>query len=241
MTWLTWRLHRTEAVIGIVLFAALIGIMVLASRSIDAPYNAAREGNCFDVDNSQGLECNEWLSDYAQRVSRWSNLSTLLHGVPLAAAALLAIPTLQEFDRGTHRLAWTQSISRRRWSLSRIGFVAGTATLVAAVWAVAASDWRSSVMRGEEHTFGQNAFELSPMVLFGYGLFAAALGLAAAVVLRRLIPTLALLAVGFIGTRIVTTFVVRGQYRPSIRRLPPSPMPARSPRSRIDGSSTSPG
>ena len=42
--------------------------------------------------------------------------------------------------------------------------------------------------------------------LTAVALFAAALGLATAVVIRRLIPTLVVLAVGFIGTRIVTTF-----------------------------------
>jgi hypothetical protein len=220
MTWLTWRLHRTEAAIGIPLFVALIAIMVLASGSVDAAYAAARDGNCFD--DGQDPLCSELLSDYYQRTSRWGNLTTLLHGVPLAAAALLAIPTLHELEGGTNRLAWTQSISRRRWSRFRIGFAAGIAILVAAVWAVAASDWRASVLRGEERSFAQNAFELSPAVLFGYGLFAVALGLAAAVVVRRLIPTLALLAVGFIGTRIVTTFVLRERYRAPIEETIPA-------------------
>lgn len=214
MTWLTWRLHRTEAAIGVLLFAGLIVIMLLATRSVDAAYNAARDGGCFD--NGQGTLCNERLIDYFNRSSRWNNLTVLLHGVPLAVAALLTIPTLQELGRGTHRLAWTQSISRRRWSLSRIGFAAGVATLVAAVWAATATDWRSSILRGEERSFGRNAFELSPTVLLGYALFAVALALAAAVVIRRLVPVLALIAVGFIGARVVTSFVLRPRYRPPI-------------------------
>ncbi len=220
MTWLTWRLHRTEAAIGIPLFAALIGIMVLASGSVDSAYAAARDRNCFA--NGQDPLCSELLADYYLSASRWGNLTTLLHGVPLAAAALLAIPTLHELEGGTNRLAWTQSISRRRWSVFRIGFAAGITILVAVVWAVAASDWRSSLLRDEERSFAQDAFELSPPVLFGYGLFAAALGLTAAVVVRRLIPTLALLAVGFVGTRIVTTFVLRERYRAPLEETIPA-------------------
>jgi len=220
MTWLTWRLHRTEAAIGIPLFVGLIVIMLLAIQSVDSAYNAALNAGCFG--DSQDLLCGERTVDYYNRASRWSTLTTLLHGVPLAVAALLAIPTLQELERGTHRLAWTQSISRRRWSLSRLGFAAGIATLVAVVWAAAATVWRSSFSRGEEDTFAQNAFELSPAVLLGYALFAVALALAAAVVVRRLIPVLALLAVGFIGARIVTTFVLRPRFRTPIAETVPA-------------------
>lgn len=220
MTWLTWRLHRTEAAIGIPLFTAVIVIMFLATRSIDAAYNAAQDGGCFN--GGQGLLCDQRLAAYFDRATAWRNLSTLLHGVPPAVAALLAIPTLQELERGTHRLAWTQSISRRRWSLVRLGFAVGVAALMAAVWAVTASDWRASVLRGEGGSFGQHAFELAPTVLFGYGLFAAALGLAAAVVVRRLIPVLALLAVGFVGTRVFTTFVLRERYRRPIEETIPA-------------------
>ena len=211
MIWLTWRLHRMEAAIGIALFAALIAVMLLATRSVDSAHDAARAGGCFG--DGQDLLCGERLNTYFARVSRWSNLTELLHGVPLVIAALLAIPTLQELERGTHRLAWTQSISRRSWSLARLGFAAGIATLVAAVWIATAMGWRSSLFRGEEPTFSRNAFDLSPAALIGYTLFAVALALAAAVVVRRLVPVLALTAVGFIGARILTAFYARSRYR----------------------------
>ena len=220
MTWLTWRLHRTEAAIGVLLFAALIAIMLLATRSVDSAYHAARDGGCFG--NDGGILCNERLATYFDRSSRWSNLTTLLHGVPLAVAVLLAIPTLQELERGTHRLTWTQSISRRRWSLARFGFAAGVASLVAAVWAVTATDWRASIVREGARSFGRNAFELSPAVLLGYGLFAVALALAATVVVRRLVPVLALTAVGFVGARTFTTFVLRPRYRRPIEETVPA-------------------
>lgn len=220
MTWLTWRLHRAEALIGIPLFAALLAIMVRAGDGIDRAYTAALDLNCFD--NGQDPLCSERLNTYYLKISNWSNLTTLLHGVPIAAAALVAIPTLQELERGTYRLAWTQSISRRRWSLVRIGFAVGIAALFAAVWSIAASDWRASLLRGENHTFARDAFELSPPVLLGYSLFAVALGLTGAVVIRRLIPTLALLAVGFTGARIVTTFVLRERFRPPIKETIPA-------------------
>jgi len=210
MTWLTWRLHRTEAAIGIALFVTLIVIMLSATRSVDSAYNAAQNGGCF---GGGGTLCEEHLTRYFDRLSNWNQLTALLHGVPIVLAALLAIPTLQELERGSHRLAWTQSISRRRWILTRLGFAAAVAVIVAAAWAVIARDWRSSIFRGEAGTFGRDAFELSPTVQLGYALFAVALGLAAGVVVRRVIPTLAVLAVGFVAARVFTTFVLRERYR----------------------------
>lgn len=214
MTWLTWRLHRTEAAIGVLLFAGLIAIMLVATQRVNSAYDTAQDGGCFGT--SQDDLCPQHLTDFFGLSSRWHNLTTLLHGVPLAAAGLLMIPTLQELERGTHRLSWIQSITRRRWSLSRIGFVAGFALLVAVIWAVTAREWRSSILRVAEPSFNRDSFDLSPVVLIGYSLFAVALALAAAVVVRRLVPALALTAVGFIGTRILITFVVRPRYRPAI-------------------------
>lgn len=211
MIWLTWRLHRTEAAIGGALFAALIAIMYMATKRVDTAYNAAKDSGCFDgVDTSI---CNDRVNHYFSILLNWDRLSTLLHGVPIVLAALVMIPTLHELERGTHRLAWTQSITRRRWAASRLGFAAGIALAVAIVWAGAATIWSKSILRGDEHTFGQNWFELRPAVLIGYSLFAVALALSAAVLVRRLVPALAILTVGFIGVRIFTTFELRPHYR----------------------------
>ncbi len=214
MTWLTWRLHRTEAAIGILLFTGLILTMVFGMRSVDTAYDAARDGGCFG--SSQSPLCGEKLDNYFNRASTWDTLTALLHGIPIAIAALVAIPTLHELERGTHRLAWTQSVSRRRWSLSRIGFALGIATLVAVIWAFWAERWREDVLRIDGTSFGLNAFPLFPAVLIGYILFAVALVLAAAVVVRRLVPALSLLAVGFAGMRIFTSLVLRERYRSPI-------------------------
>lgn len=220
MTWLTWRLHRTEAAIGIALFAALTVIMLLGIRSVDSAYDAVSNGGCFG--GSGGTLCEEQLTRYFDRLSNWNQLTAFLHGVPIVLAALLAIPTLQELERGSHRLAWTQSISRRRWTLTRLGFAVGVAVIVAAAWAVIARDWQSTIFRGEVDTFGRDAFELSPTVQFGYALFAVALGLAAGVVVRRVIPTLAVLAVGFVAARVFTTFVLRERYRNPVEETVPA-------------------
>jgi hypothetical protein len=213
MTWLTWRLHRNEAVIGRLLFAGLIAVMFTGMQNVDSAYDAAREGGCFG--DNQGPLCSERLAEYFSRSASWDNMSILLHGIPIAVATLLAIPTLHELERGTHRLAWTQSISRGHWVRTRIGFLTGVAVLVAIIWTVVAAQWRESVLRVDARGWGQNSFELSPPVLIGYGLFAVALVLAAGAIVR-LVPAIGLLIVGFVSVRLVATFVLREHYRDPI-------------------------
>jgi hypothetical protein len=211
MSWLNWRLHRTEAAIGVLLFAGLLAIMFYGMGSVESARDSATEAGCFG--SSEDPLCTEQLSNYFDRLTSWDRLTAPLHGIPVAIAILLLIPTLHELERGTHRLAWTQSLSRGRWALSRIGFAAGVAAVVAIVWAVIAAEWRDAVIQIDMPSFSQNAFGLAPAVLIGYSLFAVALGFCLAVVIRRLVPVLALLVVGFIGIRVFTALYLRERYR----------------------------
>lgn len=224
MTWLNWRLHRTEAAIGSALFAGLLSLMLAGVRSITAAYDAARNGGCFGDTNlaSAPQACQPLLDAYWMRINIWSPLTMLLFGVPIALAALLAIPTLQELERGTFRLAWTQSITRTAWAVNRGLFVIGVALLVTTIWAPAARWWYDTFHRDvpghELNRFAQPYFDFSPPVLVAYSLFALALALALAVVLRRLASVLALTAVGFAATRYVVFDRLRPRFRSPVEQ-----------------------
>ena len=131
---------------------------------------------------------------------------------------LLAIPTLQELERGTHRSgldpehlpAALVAVPHRLcapalppWSRSSGQCGVGVAGLHLAGRGSAPSAGTPSICRRRCCSATASSRSRS--------------ALAAAVVVRRLVPTLALLAVGFIGTRIVTTFVLRERYRDADR------------------------
>ncbi|HEY8447185.1 MAG TPA: hypothetical protein VIL01_08765 [Thermomicrobiales bacterium] len=224
MTWLSWRLHRTEAAIGSALFAGLILLMAVGIRSITAAFEAAKNVGCFDsgeIASSQA--CQPLLSTYWLRISRWDNLTAFLHAVPLALAVLLLIPTLQDLERGTVRLAWTQSITRGKWAIHRGLFLIAIAVFVTAIWAPVALWWYDSLHQdgSDQPTprFAQWYFDFSPPVLLGYSLFALALALALTVALRRLVPVLALTGVGFVATRFFVANQLRPRFRTPVERI----------------------
>jgi hypothetical protein len=119
-------------------------------------------------------------------------------GAPLVA---------REFEAGTHRLVWAQSISRVRWLTVKLA-VAGTATVAATVllsalvtWWAAPLDHAAAAVYG---TFDQR--DIAPI---GYALFALALGVTAGLVLRRTLPAMALTLAGLLTVRIVVTGWIR--------------------------------
>ena len=82
-----------------------VGVGVRSGRDRRMPRQRAgrewRLGQAIDAFNSQFDSLNSLIA--------WMTL------VPGLIGVLLAAPFVLEFEQGTHRLAWTQSVSRRRW------------------------------------------------------------------------------------------------------------------------------
>ena len=72
--------------------------------------------------------------------SRWISLVPLLTGM-FWGGPLIA----REVEQGTHRLAWTQSVSRSRWLVTKLGIFALGAAVVAAVLTQVMTWWLAPV------------------------------------------------------------------------------------------------
>ena len=62
------------------------------------------------------------IPERLQRHALYPTVVTLIGFVPLIIGALLASPVILDFEQRTYRLAWTQSITRRRWLVTKLGF-----------------------------------------------------------------------------------------------------------------------
>ena len=108
----------------------------------------------------------------------------LFWGAPLLAT---------EFEDGTHSLAWTQGVTRRRW-LSR---TVAWALLAAAAWggalAALVSWWRvpANALAFPGVRFDPGIFDIQGIVPVAYSVFAVALGIAAGAAFRRVLPAMA--------------------------------------------------
>ena len=76
-----------------------------------------------------------------------------------------------ELENGTYRLAWTQSITRRRWIVTRLGPAIGAALVAAIAVTVLVTWWRTPIvdLRGRMES---GVFDFEGTVTVGYVLFA---------------------------------------------------------------------
>ena len=146
----------------------------------------------------------------------------LLLVLPMLAGMFWGAPLVaREVEHGTHRLVWTQGVSRLRWAATKIGVVTIAALVITAIYAGMLTWWITPVIETSEQGFSYIFFDLQGMVVFGYVLFALALGVFAGAVTGRLLPAMATIIVGFIGMRLVVMLAARDRYMATeTRRLP---------------------
>jgi ABC-type transport system involved in multi-copper enzyme maturation permease subunit len=126
----------------------------------------------------------------------------VLWGAPLVAG---------ERESGTTDLIWTQSVTRRRWMLTNIGWALAVAVLWGVLLTILVSWWRIP----ENALFDRlspGAFGIQGIVPIAYSAFAMALGIAAGVLLQRVVPAVVTALGGFIALRALIALFVRQHF-----------------------------
>jgi hypothetical protein len=130
--------------------------------------------------------------------------------VPLLVGLFWGAPVVaREIEHDTHRLLWTQGISRRRWALAKAGLLGGAVTAFAVVYGLGAAWWYEPLGRVDvrQSRFTQVFFDLQGVTPGGYPLFAVALGVFAGTVAPRVLPSMALTLAGFVGARVAVALL----------------------------------
>jgi hypothetical protein len=135
--------------------------------------------------------------------------------IPLLFGLFWGAPLLgKEFEDGTHGLAWTQGVTRRRW-LSR---TVAWALLAAAVWGGALTAlvtwWRgpANALAFPGVRLDTGIFDIQGIVPVAYSVFAVALGIAAGAAFRRVLPAMATTFAVFTGLRFLIAEYARPRY-----------------------------
>jgi len=221
MLWVGWRQQRTEALIVAAVIALLAALMIPTGIHLANVYDHGGVAACV---TSESESCNTVLMVFQDRFHGLTSLFNWLQLLPGMLGALLAAPLVLELEQRTYRLAWTQSITRRRWLATKLALLGGAAIVAAALLTVLISWWRGPVDEIEGR-FSENAFSFEGIVPYAYMLFAAALALAAGVVIRRAAPAFAIALIGFFAARIVVTNSLRPHFMDPVVKLlnkPPS-------------------
>lgn len=146
-------------------------------------------------------------------------------------------PTVaREVEQGTHRMVWTQGVSRRQWAAVKFGFVGAAAVLVATVYGLGMSWWLDPLIQVNQRGFEYLLFDMQGLVPVEYTLFAVALGVFAGFVWNRMLPAMAVTLLGFLVVHLAVMLLARAHYRPPS----PAPHPSSGPRTWRQTSVTGP-
>jgi hypothetical protein len=207
--WLGWRQQRTETAIAAGILALLVALLV--PTGIEMAHAYARDGlaSCSGPDHS--FSCGNAFQTFNSRFEGLTNLVAWFTLVPGLVGALLAAPLVLDLEGGTYRLAWTQSMTRRRWILTRIGLAVAGALLVSAAIVALMTWWHEPLARLDGRMESQ-VYDFEGTVVAGYTLFALGLGLALGVLWRRAVPSLAVAFGSYFAARVFVDTWLRRRF-----------------------------
>jgi hypothetical protein len=226
MIWLTWRQSRVESLIGGAALALVAVFLLWTGHNIISSYHDAGLPSCVATHASDD-GCLNAAAAFFQRFNGLSNLTGWLNLLPFLLGLLLAAPTVLELEHGTYRLAWTQSVTRRRWLLTRIAYGLAIA-IVAAAALVALWTWWLGPIDALKGKFNGNSFDFEGTAPIAYTVFAFALCVAVGTMLRRTVPAVGIGLVGFLTARAAVSDRLRPHYLAPIKLTwdPTEPPPA---------------
>jgi hypothetical protein len=215
MSYVIWRLHRTHVLVATAGLAALATLLVITGVNMASTYNAAVSScgathSCDQLPNIL-FQNDGVLVDLVAGTMILPALLGVLWGAPLIAG---------ELESGTSDLVWTQSITRRRWTATNIGWAAAIAILWGAALTILVSWWRIPE-NGLFDRLSPGAFDIQGIVPIAYSVFAMALGIAAGVLLRRVVPAIATALGAFIALRVLVGLFLRQHFMAPITEILP--------------------
>ncbi|OLT16056.1 transmembrane transport protein [Actinomadura sp. CNU-125] len=211
MIWLNWRKFRLQALVGAAGLVLIAGYLLYLGLDIRDAHDAYRS-RCTDP-----ASCAKGEAEF--RGAYRTTLLFLAAGlglIPVVLGAFWGAPLIaRELELGTHRLVWSQSVTRRRWLLARTAFVGLAAMIFTGLVALLLTWAASPYDRVAADRFGAIEFGARNIAPIGYAFLAVALGTAVGLFVRRTLPAMAVTGVVFLVVQFAVPNLVRPHLMPS--------------------------
>jgi hypothetical protein len=228
MTWLTWRQFRPQAVTALAALAVFAILLGATGPHVASMYHSSGIAGC------RGGACGQLAGNFLLAVSGAYTVVFML-GIAcvILAPALIGVfwgaPLVaREFETGTFRLVWIQSITRSRWMAVKLAVPGLAAIAVTEGLSLLYGWWAAPIGQAARLASGSNfplgmspfsllAFDAHGIVPVGYAAFGFTLGVAAGVLIRRAVPAMAVTLVIFAAVQVAVPLAVRPNLFPPER------------------------
>lgn len=203
MIWLTWRQFRGQALIAVAGLALVAAYLVFLGLQIR---------QWFEV-NVDCTGCSVSAARHAFEEEYFTALllsGFLVLAVPAIIGAFWGAPLIaREIETGTHRLVWSQSVTRTRWLAVKLAVVTLAGVAVTGALSLLLT-WTASPY---DSLFGSRfdplVFPTRNVVPLGYAVFAVALGTTVGLLIRRTVPAMAVTLAVFAALQILAPTAIR--------------------------------
>lgn len=194
MTRFAWLQTRTQTLVTVAMVAALAVAAAITGIQLAHLYDTL-------VAHCQ-TGCDLAVNTFLSHDSFMNNtLDILARVVPALLGLFWGAPLLaREFENGTHRLAWTQSVSRSRWLVTKLAVGAGVSALVAGAVTLMITWWSRAPDKIGTDPFA--VFDRRDIAPITYAVFAFASGALLGAVIRRTVPAMAATLGVFVVARV---------------------------------------
>jgi hypothetical protein len=218
MFWVTWRQFRPQAIVACGTLAAVAIVLAATGPHLAGLYASNGLASC-------ASDCGGRVTGFINAVRGTASEDIFYGGTMLiyAAPALIGLfwgaPLITgEIESGTFRLAWNQSVSRRRWLATKLGLVGLASMATAGLLSLMMNWWASPLYRAAQQA-SQNSlsinrlspplFDSTGIVPIGYAAFAFGLGVTVGLLVRRTIVAMAITLAVFAAIQIFWPAFVR--------------------------------
>jgi hypothetical protein len=229
MIWLTWRQFRWQAITSAAVLAVLAIVLGVTGPGLVTRYDQIGLPSCHATCSAlAGKFINELEFGIYGKLF-YAGLA-VMYLVPALIGIFWGAPLIsREFETGSFRLAWNQSVTRTRWVVTKLSLIGLAAVAAAGLLSLAITWWASPIEQAlSDGQAGSHFLPLSPLVFgargvapLGYAAFAFVLGVTAGVLIRRTVPAMAVTLVIFAGFQILMPTVVRPHLIPPVQVTAP--------------------
>jgi len=231
MTWLTWRQFRVQAATALAVLAAFAVPLAATGSHLASLYRSDGVTGCHDGG------CGQLASSFLDDAGTYTVVYMLGIAAIVLAPAVIGLfwgaPLIaREFETGTFRLAWTQTITRTRWLASKLALPGLAAIAVTAGLSLMFGWWAAPIGQAARLATGSSfplgmgpfsllAFDAHGITPLGYAAFAFTLGATAGILLRRTIPAMAVTLAIFAAVQVAMPLGIRPHLFPPDRTTAP--------------------
>jgi ABC-type transport system involved in multi-copper enzyme maturation permease subunit len=227
MIWLTWRQHRKQALYTVIALAALAAVMLPTGLAMHHTFTnsglaacLAKQGTAPTV-TAAAQDCGTLSQQFQDQYRSMTFIAILFVILPVFVGIFFGAPLVaREVEAGTHRLVWTQGVSRRHWALVKFGLLGVVVLVVAAAYALGVTWWFGPLVTNGGGRLSPISFDVQGITPIGYTLFAVALGIFAGAMWNKVLPAMGVTVAGFAVVRVlIETFAGSHYLSPMTARL----------------------